>query len=131
MAWERALELIKQIARKLRRDQTESEAVFWKAVRSRGFSGKKFLRQHPLKFKQNGKKRFFIADFYCREANLVIEIDGGIHKHKDQKAYDKAREDIIECLGLKVLRFSNDRIEKDLDGVLEELKVELTPLNGN
>ncbi len=122
------MELIKQIARKLRRKQTASEALFWKTVRNRSFSGKKFLRQHPLVYEMNGRKRFFVADFYCREAKLVIEIDGGIHKRKDQKAYDKAREDIIECMGLKVLRFNNERVKKDLEGVLERVREELTPL---
>ena len=116
--------IIKQIARKLRKNQTGSEAVFWQAVRNRKLCGKKFVRQYPLVFEQNGRRRFFVADFYCHEAKLAVELDGGIHKK--QKAYDRARQDIIECLGIKVLRFSNNRIKNDFNGVLEELKLKLT-----
>ena len=72
--------LIKQTVRDLRKNQTLSEVKIWKAVRNRKLKGKKFLRQHPIRFNMDGRKRFFIADFYCHEKNLVVEIDGKIHQ---------------------------------------------------
>jgi very-short-patch-repair endonuclease len=61
-----------------------------------------------------------MADFYCREFRLVIEIDGASHEY--QKEYDKFRTHIINDLGVKVVRFKNDEIERDLHQVLERLK---------
>jgi len=59
--------LAKNTARELRKNQTESEGIFWEVVRNRKLFGKKFLRQHPVQLKFMGKKRFFIGDFYCAE----------------------------------------------------------------
>ncbi|MEJ2627217.1 MAG: DUF559 domain-containing protein, partial [bacterium] len=58
-----------------RRNQTKSERLIWQKVRNRMLKGKKFIRQHLLCFEMDGKKRFFIADFYCSEKQLVIEIE--------------------------------------------------------
>ena len=115
--------LIKQTVRDLRKNQTQSEEIFWQAVRNRKLHGKKFLRQFPIRFDWDGRKRFFVADFYCHEKNLVVEIDGRIH-HR-QKDYDELRTHIITALGMKVIRFTNEEIEEDLQQVLDSLREHL------
>jgi very-short-patch-repair endonuclease len=115
----RLVNIVKFTVRKLRQDQTKAEALLWKELRGRKFKGIKFLRQHPIVFELNGMKRFMVADFYCSMANLVIELDGGIHIK--QKDYDSARDFMIRSMGLKVLRFNNDKLFNSLDEVLIEI----------
>ena len=90
-----------QTARKLRAKSTRAEEIFWEIVRNRNIKNKKFNRQFPVYFEFEGQKRFFIADFYCHENKLIIEIDGGIHQ--TQKDYDELRTIIISELGIKVI----------------------------
>ena len=112
--------LVIEVARKLRKHSTKSEKIFWEAVRGRKINNLKFNRQFPIYFEYEGKKRFFIADFYCYEKRLIVEIDGGIHEK--QKDYDKLRTTIIEKLGIKVIRFMNDEIIKNIDDVIYKLR---------
>jgi very-short-patch-repair endonuclease len=112
-------EVIKSTARKLRKDQTEAEKILWNKLRNRDFLGFKFIRQHPIVFEIEGEKRFFIADFFCHQKNLVIEIDGGIHRQ--QKEYDQFRDLIIKNLGLRVIRVTNGSIEEDSESFLESV----------
>jgi very-short-patch-repair endonuclease len=114
-----------ETSRKLRRKGTPAEIILWRNVRNREFLNTKFLRQHPIPFKIDGMKRFFVADFYCYASKLVIEIDGGIHE--TQQEYDALRTFVIQQLGIKVIRFSNEDIEHHLDNVMSELKKALTP----
>lgn len=116
-------ELIKQTVRNLRRNQTKSEAIIWQAVRNRKLNGKKFLRQHPIRFEMDSGKRFFVADFYCHQKKLVVEIDGKIHLR--QKDYDELRTHIINALGIKVIRFRNEEVEENVEQVLERLRQHL------
>ena len=67
-----------------------------------------------------GKESFFVADFYCHEERLVIELDGLIHQYRLKE--DKDRTEIIKYLGIKVLRFKNEEVINDLSKVLEEIK---------
>ncbi len=100
---------------------TREEKIFWELVRKKKMMGYRFLRQHPIFFSIGGKERFFIADFYCKELSLVIEIDGGIHEK--QKDYDRIREEILRNLkGLKILRFTNKDVNENEIKVLRELK---------
>jgi very-short-patch-repair endonuclease len=101
-------------ASRLRKEQTEAEKILWNKLRKRQVSGYKFRRQHPIKS--------FIADFYSHELNLVIEVDGGIHKDPQQKEIDIARQEIINDLGIKVLRFTNEEILTNIDYVIESIK---------
>lgn len=110
----------KELARELRKRSTRIEQILWAEVRNRKLSGKKFLRQHPLFFKYIDKDAFFIADFYCHQNRLVIEIDGKGHDY--QKDYDEMRTHIINALGIKVLRFKNEEIEKNLPKALDRLR---------
>jgi very-short-patch-repair endonuclease len=111
--------MITDTSRLLRKRSTPAEEAFWKSVRRRRFNGLKFLRQHPIRFKLEGMTRFFIADFFCFELRLVVEIDGGIHEQ--QKDYDELRSHIIHTLGYRVIRFSNEAVLHNIDVVHEEI----------
>ena len=97
-------------ARKLRKEMTPEEKILWAKLRNRKFKGLKFLRQHPIIYDTiNYKPLYFIADFYCAEKKLVIELDGKIHDF--QKDYDERRDEILRNAGLKVLRFKNAELD--------------------
>ncbi len=115
--------MITATTRLLRKRSTPSESKFWKIVRNRRFLGLKFLRQHPIDFEIDGRKKYFIADFCCCERSLVVEIDGGVHE--TQADYDKMRTHIINNLGYRVIRFKNEDIENNLEYVISELGGEL------
>src|SRR6266705_2722784 len=103
-------------ARELRKNQTPKEIKVWNLLRNRRLLGFKFLRQHPIVVgKYNGRTGFYIADFYCSEKKLVIEIDGLIHTF--QIDYDKARDVIMNEFGLTVFRITNDEVEKNVFGM--------------
>ena len=128
MSWQMCNKLEKRIvinqatvvARELRNKSTKAEEIFWEAVRNRKILNKKFNRQFPIHFMFDGKKRFFVADFYCHENNLIIEIDGGIHEQ--QKDYDKLRTAIINELEIKIIRFRNEMVENSMEKIIENLK---------
>lgn len=107
---------ITEIARELRKNPNPSEKLLWKHLRKRQLQGYKFLRQKLFIHEQRENKRhFYIADFYCAELKLVIEVDGKIHDF--QKSYDYQRDLILNGLGLKVLRIKNEELV-DMDEVL-------------
>jgi very-short-patch-repair endonuclease len=103
---------IKSRARFLRRTMTSQEILLWEKLKNRQLCGKHFRRQHPF--------GIYILDFYCHESNLVIEIDGAIHRYKED--YDSERTEYLESTGLKVIRFSNDDIENKIDWVLSQIE---------
>lgn len=109
--------------RMLRAKSTLAEKDLWKKLRNRKVDGLKFNRQHPIIYGNDDfDLKFFIADFYCAEKKLVIELDGGIHNYTTE--YDKDRDEIIEGLGIKVIRFKNEEID-DVVKVIRDLR--LTP----
>ena len=116
--------LATETARQLRKNSTVAEMIFWKAVRNRNVNKEKFNRQFPIFFKYENKNRFFIADFYCHNKKLIIEIDGGMHEQ--QKNYDEMRAAIINELGIKVIRFNNVDVMNNLNKVIQELKFTLS-----
>ena len=67
----------------------------------------------------------YIADFYCHKAKLVVELDGKYHDNKAQQVYDENRDNEMTSLGIKVLRFSNDSIIKDIENILKIIKHEI------
>lgn len=101
----------KGMRRNLRKKLTPQEIILWSRLR-RNQTGYKFRRQHSI-----GK---YIVDFYCPEKKLIIEVDGW--QHEEQKVYDEERTKYFESLGLKVLRFWNNDVNDNLDGVF--LKIE-------
>lgn len=114
------IKIAKMILRDLRRNATPAEKILWQKLRNKRFCNKKFYRQHPIFHDFEGKETFFVADFYCHQLKLIIELDGPIHKYKLKE--DKNRTEILNILGLDVIRFENEEVESDLDSFLGKLK---------
>jgi methionine--tRNA ligase beta chain len=102
-----------ELARKLRKDQTDTEELLWQLLRNRQLENAKFRRQHPVTF--NDHK--FILDFYCEDAKLVIELDGS--QHADQHTKDMERDRLLAANGIRVMRFWNNEIFTRTESVLE------------
>ncbi len=109
----RAPRHVRTLAKDLRRNQTPAEAILWDALR-RNQSGRKFHRQRPIDR--------YIADFYCPQARLVIELDGPIHATPDRREYDEIRDQTLSAKGLRVLRLTNAQIESDLEDCLARIE---------
>ena len=112
-------------ARELRQRQTDAESIFWEYLRNKQ-TGYKVVRQKPLRFYVNKKPRCFIADFYCNELNLVIELDGTVHQN--QREYDEARDYIINQMKLQVIRIENREIYNNPAEVIAKLFPKRPPL---
>lgn len=97
----------------LRKNETESEKILWGKLRNNQVKGYKFRRQHPI--------GLYIADFYCHKLKLIIEVDGEYHNLPEQIEKDKERTQILESNGLKVIRFTNHEIHKNVDKVISEI----------
>lgn len=103
--------ILKERARKLRKNSTPSEICLWKELRGNNL-GNTLNRQKPLDQ--------FIVDFYCKELGLVIEIDGD--SHDDKRDYDSRRQNRLEALGLTVIRFYDHDVMKHTEGVVSKIK---------
>ncbi len=99
-------------ARILRSSQTTDELFLWRALRNRNLKYK-FRRQHPIDR--------FVVDFYCPQSKLCIEVDGGTHYEEGHGDYDSARSEILESLGYKVIRFTNNDVKNNLNAVIDEI----------
>jgi len=106
---------IKNNARNLRRNQTDAEKLLWSRLRNRNFLNLKFRRQHPFPP--------YIVDFYCDDLRLIIELDGG--QHTEEK--DFKRTDFLQNNGLQILRYWNNDVLKNREGILEDIKNKTTP----
>ena len=104
------MQLRRDLARRLRRDQTDAEQELWRWIRGRQL-GAKFRRQYSI-----GP---YITDFFCLEQLLIVELDGG--QHAEQIARDERRSAYLAELGFRVLRFWNDQVLTDIEVVLEEI----------
>ncbi|HXX85137.1 MAG TPA: hydantoinase B/oxoprolinase family protein, partial [Casimicrobiaceae bacterium] len=102
-------------ARSLRQGQTDAEALLWSLLRNGALAGKKFRGQHPLLI--DGKQ--YVADFYCHERGLVIELDGG--QHVDQASYDEGRTRALGSRGIRVIRFWDNEVLQQTEDVLEAI----------
>lgn len=109
---------LKRYAQENRRLATPAEALLWQALRGRQLGGYRFRRQHAI--------RQFIVDFYCHDAKLVIEVDGSSHDGAEE--YDAERQLILEALGFRVLRFTNEEVLTSLPAVLQRIS---KALNGS
>ena len=103
--------MVRQHARRLRRDQTDAEQKLWGRLRDRQLCGAKFRRQHPI--------GVFIVDFCCPQRKLVVELDGG--QHAEPLAADQERSRFLEGQGYRVLRFWNHDVLTHTDAVLERI----------
>jgi very-short-patch-repair endonuclease len=104
-------------ARVLRAANVSGEGKLWSQLRNRQLGGFKFIRQAPV-----GP---YFADFLCREANLIIEVDGGTHSEPDDIAADQVRQQALENLGYRIVRVWNADITGNIEGVREMLLAEL------
>ena len=105
--------ILKDYAKKNRRNSTTAENVLWQNIRNKQL-GVEFRRQHVI--------GDFIVDFVCLDKMLVIEVDGGYHTERDQLEDDEIRARILNSLGFWVVRFSNERVLLDLDNVMSDIK---------
>jgi len=105
-------------ARKLRAAMTPAELLLWEHLRASRLKSFRFKAQHPI--------GYFVADFYCHAARLVIELDGSVHDSVDQREYDLNRTYVLNEFGLTVVRFRNEEVLLDLDSVLRKI-AELLP----
>ena len=103
-------------AKQLRSNATEAEKLLWKHLRAKRFEGFKFKRQKPI-----GR---YIVDFVCLEKRLVIEVDGG--QHMDDATKDANRSEWIEQQGYRVMRFWNNDVLSNIEGVLFVVEKELS-----
>ncbi len=102
-----------EFARMLRKESTEAEDRLWQKVRGQRL-GVKFRRQHPIDK--------YIVDFYCFEKKLIIEVDGGIHLDPEVKRNDEQRQTLIESLGYRFLRFTNNEVMNNIVEVLDKIR---------
>ena len=98
-------------AHRLRRSQTLAESRLWPLLRGRRLHGFKFRRQVPIDR--------YIADFMCREANLIVELDGA--SHEERVVHDALRTEVLERCGFRVLRFDNELVLTDPGGVADAI----------
>jgi len=102
---------LKQASRDLRNNMTDAEQLLWQRLRRKQILGLQFYRQKPI--------LNFIVDFYCPSVSLVIECDGGQHYTVEGLEADRARDQALAQLGLRVLRFDNRQILTETDAVIE------------
>ncbi len=105
---------LKQLARILRKNSTLGEILLWLGIKNRAL-GYEFHRQVPISD--------FIVDFYCHEIKLAIEIDGSSHDYKYED--DKARQGILESYGIRVIRFDENEVRKQMWNVLRVIEKEI------
>ena len=107
------------LARNLRKNATIQERRLWNLLKNRQFHNLKFKRQQPI--------GDYIVDFICKEAKIIIEIDGGQHNEPENIEYDKTRNKYLNNLGYKVIRFWNNEIYENIEGVVLRLREEINP----
>lgn len=105
--------LLKEQAERMRKNPTEAERILWNALKTNA-TGLHFRRQHII--------QDFIVDFFCYDKMLTIELDGGYHETEEQKEKDQYRTSELKCLGYTELRFKNEEVIGNLDGVISEIK---------
>jgi len=97
----------------LRKNATESERILWRHLRNRNFTNYKFRRQHPIDS--------YVLDFYCPEARLAVELDGGGHDYVGRQKHDRGRTEFLASQEIVVLRFWNHQVHQELDSVLQAI----------
>ena len=104
-------------ARELRQNSTPQEIMLWTLLRNRQYKNYKFRRQYPI-----GN---YIVDFICREKRLIIELDGGQHNEPNNIEYDNERTEFLKSKGYKVIRFWNNDVDNNIEGVFEVIRKNL------
>ncbi|MBV6623096.1 MAG: DUF559 domain-containing protein [Rivularia sp. (in: Bacteria)] len=114
--------LEKEKRRKLRQNIVKTEKIIWHKIRNRQIEDCKFRRQYSV-YK-------FVIDFYSPILKLAIEIDGESHFQEGAAEYDRERQNYIESLGITFVRFTNNDVYENLDGVLESIALKVRELRG-
>ncbi len=104
-------------AKALRQNSTPAEQQMWYILRNRKVGSFKFRRQHPI--------LNFVADFYCAEAKIIIELDGQMHATKEIAKYDLWRKEILNSCGIMTLRFDNESVFDNADEVIRKIELVL------
>lgn len=104
----------KSIRRNLRNNSTDAERFLWRYLRARRIEGKRFLRQYSV--------GSYILDFYSPTIRLAIELDGGQHAEEDIEKYDRERARFLQSKNIIVLRFWNNEVFQNIEGVLQHVK---------
>jgi very-short-patch-repair endonuclease len=104
---------LKILARELRKNMTDAERFVWSKIRRKQLKEYQFYRQKNI-----GN---YIVDFYCPAARLIVEIDGGQHYSEENILKDEARDKFFSNHGIRVLRFSNSDVFKNIEGVVTEI----------
>src|SRR3989339_275778 len=104
---------LKDKARQLRSNLTESERVLWSRLRGKQLLGMQFYRQKPI---QN-----YIVDFFAPKVKLVIEVDGSQHRKEDESQKDKIRDKSLAALGLTVMRFDSNAVLNETNAVADAI----------
>ena len=104
---------LKELARQLRKNSTRAEIRLWTEVLRGKYTGYTFLRQRPI--------LHYIADFMCKDLQLIIELDGYSHNFEQQWKKDLKRQKELEDKGFKILRFTDHEVMKDLENVEREI----------
>lgn len=105
--------ILKPYASENRKQMTKAEACLWKYALRAKQMGYTFNRQRPV--------LNYIADFMCKELKLIIEVDGGIHSMEDVAKKDIIRQQHLELVGFKVIRFKNEEVLKEINNVREHI----------
>jgi len=102
-------------AKELRKSMTSQEIKLWDG----------FLKNYPIRILRQKVINYYILDFYCRQANLAIDIDGNQHYTKDGLEYDKERDYLIEAYGIKTIRIKNKEVDEDFKNVCKKIDAEI------
>ncbi|HEY4198317.1 MAG TPA: endonuclease domain-containing protein [Mucilaginibacter sp.] len=111
---------LKPLARKLRKDMTFGEVLLWNELKEDKFWGFDFDRQRCI---DN-----YIVDFYCKDLMLAIEVDGISHNHEEAFQKDKTRQERLESLGVKFIRFTEGEVKYDMLNVIRTLEVTIVDI---
>ena len=114
---------LKALAAQLRSQGTKSEILLWNQLKGGQMNGLRFIRQKPI--------GDFIVDFYCKEVGLVIELDGLSHQYNEVMDMDERKQSYLESIGLKVIRFEDEDVIRDMPNVIrviEHMALSLKPL---
>jgi len=107
----------KPTRRHLRKDATDAERKLWSILRNRQMNGLKFFRQYSV--------GSYVLDFYCPEKRLALEIDGGQHGDVDSQQHDAQRDSYLKELGIRVVRFWNNDVLRNAEGVAQKIREEI------
>jgi very-short-patch-repair endonuclease len=105
---------LKELARKLRQNMTLGEVLLWQRLKRKQIRGYDFDRQRPIDR--------YIVDFYCKDLKLAIEIDGSSHDGEEAKVNDEIRQERLESLGVRFLRFTDADVKRNIEMVLNSIE---------